>query len=163
MRQPCDAPARLPLTVLDAHRNDFQTEGMMKLLIVEDDPLIGPAMRAVLSGAGHTVVGPVRDALKAIRIAEADHPDLALVDYHLAGRDDGLCVVRRLAELGVPSLLVTGFDHRAADVRDAALGFLHKPFSPTALIGAVDASGALLAGKAPSDVPMALELFRTAG
>jgi len=137
-------------------------EWTMKLLIVEDDPLIGPAMRAVLRSAGHVVHGPVRDGAKAMRLADVERPDLALVDYHLAGREDGLCVVRRLSsELGVPSLLVTGFDHRADDVRDMALGFLHKPFSPEALIGAVKAAESLLAGNAPMGVPGALELFRT--
>jgi len=134
----------------------------MKLLVVEDDPLIGPAMRAVLSGAGYTVLGPVRDATKAMRFADAGHLDLALVDYSLAGGQDGLCVVRQLAAVhGIPSLLVTGFDHRADDIRDLALGILHKPFSPTALIGAVEAVGALLTGNAPSSVPMSLKLFRT--
>ncbi|HYG88731.1 MAG TPA: response regulator [Azospirillum sp.] len=133
----------------------------MKVLIVEDDPLVGPAMKAVLSRAGHAVTGPVRDLAKAMRAAETDHPDLALVDYVLAGGHDGLCVVRRLkAEHGVRSLLVTGFDHRAEDVRDLALGILHKPFAPTALIDAVEAAGALLTGGVPSFTPMALTLFR---
>jgi len=71
-------------------------------------------------------------------------------------------VVRRLAAVhAVPSLLVTGFDHRAEEVRGEALGFLHKPFSPTALIEAVEAAGALLGGKVPGAVPSSLELFRT--
>ncbi len=134
----------------------------MKVLIVEDDPLVGPAMKAVLRRAGHTVVGPVRDIAKAMRAAETEHPDLALVDYVLAGGEDGLCVVRRLkAEHGVPSLLVTGYDHRAEDVRDLALGLLSKPFSPTALIDAVGAAGALLTGGVPPFTPMALTLFHT--
>ncbi|WP_448205791.1 response regulator [Azospirillum sp. sgz302134] len=132
----------------------------MKLLIVEDDPLIGPAMRAVLRGAGHTVHGPVRDAAKALRLAGTEHPDLALVDYKLAGAEDGLSVVRRLlAEFGVPALLVTGFDHRAEDVRDAALGILHKPFTPEALVGAVAAVRDRMAGKPSAGVPGALDLF----
>lgn len=135
----------------------------MKLLIVEDDPLIGPAMKVVLLGAGHTVHGPVRDGAKAMRLADLVRPDLALVDYCLSGREDGLCVVRRFAvEYGIPSLLVTGFDHRAEDVRDQALGFLHKPFAPEALVGAVKAVESLLAGKVPAGAPTTLELFRTA-
>ncbi|HYG88000.1 MAG TPA: response regulator [Azospirillum sp.] len=133
----------------------------MKLLIVEGDPLIGPAMKAVLRGAGHTVFGPVRNAAKAMHLAEGERLDLALVDCHLVGTEDGLCVVRRLAvEHGVPSLLITGLDHGADEVRGEALGFLHKPFSPGALIGSVEAAGMLLAGNTPAAIPPALELFR---
>lgn len=132
----------------------------MKLLVVEDDSLIGPAMKAVLTAAGHTVLGPARNTVKALRLVQGEKPDLALVDYHLAGKEDGLGLVRRLAaEHRVPSLLVTGYDHRANDVRDDALGLLRKPFSPDALLSAVVAAGTLLSGRRPAPAP-ALELFR---
>lgn len=132
----------------------------MKLLIVEDDPLVGPAMKAVLEKAGYTVVGPLRDATKAMRLAERERPDLALVDVLLAGGEDGVSLSRRLrADLGVPSLLVTGYDHHAEEVRDTALGFLHKPFAPQALLDAVGVVGEVMGGLRPSFVPRELELF----
>ena len=132
----------------------------MKLLIVEDDPLIGPAMKAVLEKAGYTVVGPLRGAAKAMRLAERERPDLALVDVLLAGGEDGASLSRRLrSELGVHSLLVTGFDHHAEGVRDIALGFLHKPFAPQSLLDAVGVVSEMLGGLRPSFVPRELELF----
>ncbi|WP_448188553.1 response regulator [Azospirillum sp. sgz301742] len=135
----------------------------MKLLIVEDDPLIGPAMKAVLINAGYTVIGPLRDASKAMRLAEREHPDLALVDVLLAGGEDGVSLSRRLrSKLGVPSLLVTGYDHLAEEVRDTALGFLHKPFAPQALLGAVGVVAEMLGGLRPSLAPRELELFPAA-
>ena len=132
----------------------------LKLLIVEDDPLIGPAMKAVLVKAGYTVVGPLRDASKAMRLAEREHPDLALVDVLLAGGEDGVSLSRRLRkDLGVPSLLVTGYEHHGEEVRDTALGLLHKPFAPQALLDAVGVVGEVLGGLRPSFVPRELELF----
>lgn len=135
----------------------------MKLLIVEDDPLIGPAMRSVLEKAGYTVIGPLRDAAKAMRVAEREHPHLALVDVLLAGGEDGVSLSRRLrSELGVHSVLVTGYDHHAEEVRDTALGFLHKPFAPQALLDTVGVVSEMLGGLRPSVVPRELELFPAA-
>ncbi|WP_207459903.1 response regulator [Azospirillum sp. SYSU D00513] len=133
----------------------------MKLLVVEDDPLIGPAVKAVLENAGYTVVGPLRDAAKAMRLAIREKPDLALVDVFLAGGETGLTLARRLKEeLSLPSLLVTGFDHRADEARDFAVGVLRKPFTPDALSASVGAVAELLGGLRPSSIPSSLELFQ---
>lgn len=133
----------------------------MKLLVVEDDPLIGPAVKAVLENAGYTVVGPVRDANKAARVGAREHPDLALIDVYLAGGQNGLTLARRLwEENGVPSLLLTGFDHHADAVRDFAIGLLRKPVMPDVLLDAVGTVAEILGGLRPTSVPVALELFR---
>ncbi|AWB07379.1 response regulator (plasmid) [Azospirillum humicireducens] len=132
----------------------------MKLLVVEDDPLIGPAVKAVLENAGYTVVGPLRDAAKAARVGARECPDLALVDVNLAGGENGLVLARRLwQENGIPSLLMTGFDHHAAEARSFAMGLLRKPVMPDALVQAIGAVGEILGGLRPSSKPDALEIF----
>lgn len=132
----------------------------MRLLIVEDDPLIGPALKAVLENAGHVVIGPARDAVKAARIARRDLPDLALVDVYLSGGENGLSLVRRLwQEMGVPSVVVTGFDFVAEDGLDCAVGLLRKPVMPKDLISAVAAVQQVLGGNRPIRVPASLSLF----
>jgi len=132
----------------------------LKLLVVEDDPLIGPAVKAVLENAGYTVVGPLRDATKAARVGAREHPDLALVDVNLAGGENGLTLARRLwEENGVPSLLMTGFDHHAEEARSFAIGLLRKPVMPDALVDAVGTVAEILGGLRPSSIPAALELF----
>ncbi|MBP2299060.1 response regulator [Azospirillum picis] len=132
----------------------------MKLLVVEDDPLIGPAVKAVLENAGYTVVGPLRDAVKAARVSARECPDLALVDVNLAGGENGLVLARRLwQESGVPSLLMTGFEHHAEDARDFAMGLLRKPVMPDALVAAIGTAGEILGGLRPSSKPDSLELF----
>ncbi|MBP2230542.1 DNA-binding response OmpR family regulator [Azospirillum agricola] len=134
----------------------------MKLLVVEDDPLIGPAVKAVLENAGYTVVGPLRDANKAARVGARENPDLALVDVNLAGGENGLTLARRLWEENrVPSLLMTGFDHHAEEAREFAMGLLRKPVMPDALVDAVGTLAEILGGLRPSSVPSALELFHS--
>jgi len=134
----------------------------LKLLVVEDDPLIGPAVKAVLENAGYTVVGPLRDATKATRVAVRECPDLALVDVNLAGGENGLTLARRLWEdSSIPSLLMTGFDHHADEARAFALGLLRKPVMPDALVDAIGTVAEILGGLRPSSVPAALELFHT--
>ncbi|AWK84836.1 response regulator [Azospirillum thermophilum] len=134
----------------------------MKLLVVEDDPLIGPAVKAVLENAGYTVVGPLRDANKAARLGARERPDLALVDVYLAGGETGLTLARRLWEDNrIPSLLLTGFDHHGEAARDFAIGLLRKPVMPDALVDAIGAVGELLGGLRPSYIPPSLELFRS--
>jgi two-component system, response regulator PdtaR len=136
---------------------------IVRLLIVEDDPLIGPAMKAVLQNVGHDVIGPLKSAAKAARLAERERPDLALIDYNLAGGENGVSLARTLKEqYGIPSLLVTGYEHRGDEARDVAIGCLAKPFKPEALIDAVTTAGEVTAGLRPSAVPSALLLFKSA-
>jgi DNA-binding response OmpR family regulator len=129
------------------------------LIVVEDDPMIGLAMRAVLEQSGHTVLGPVRHAAKAVRLAERDRPDLALVDLALPGGENGLALARRLDELRVPCLLVTGYDVVPEKAGNSIIGVLRKPFAPDALLAAVGAVGEALAGFATAPPPQQLRLF----
>ena len=127
---------------------------------MEDDPLIGPAMKTVLQNAGHDVIGPVKGAAKAIRMVERERPDLALIDYHLPGGENGLSLARTLKERhGIPSLLVTAFEHRGNEGRDVVIGFLRKPFRPEALAQAVAVAADLQAGQRPRAIPPSLLLF----
>jgi len=135
----------------------------VKILVVDDDPLVGPAMKAVLVSGGHEVIGPCRDAAKALRRAARERPDLAVVDFNLAGGEDGLSLARKLKERhAVPSLVVSGYGHRAADAREVAVGFLHKPFSPLALAGAVRCVEEAIGGMAMSSFFPATEVFMRA-
>lgn len=135
----------------------------MKILVVEDDPLVGPAIKAVLESAGHEVIGPCRDAAKALRRAARASPDLAVVDFNLAGGEDGLSLARKLRDgHGVLSLVVSGYDHRAAEAREVAVGFLPKPFSPLALAGAVRRAEEAIGGRALTSLPSASQVFTRA-
>jgi len=130
----------------------------MKVLVVEDEPLIAASMEWELRDAGYEVLGPAADAAQAEALCAEHHPDLALVDINLAERGDGIALARQLTRAGVTSVFVSGQIWDARENCDAALGLIAKPFAVERLPEAVDAALALLGGGRPV-IPPCLELF----
>jgi two-component system, response regulator PdtaR len=134
----------------------------VRVLIVEDDPLVAATAAVALEDAGHEVVGPAYDADEAWRLVRDSPPDLALVDINLSGREEGLALAQRFKEeLGLPSMFVTGEVVAARRRRSAALGVLVKPYDPDLLAEAVEVAKVILEGGRPPArrLPAALELF----
>ncbi|KAI5914243.1 response regulator [Thauera sp. 2A1] len=103
----------------------------MRLLLIEDDPMIGAGVQQALRGEGYTVDW-VRDGVAA-ELAVADNPyELLLLDLGLPRRD-GIELLRRLRGAGkaVPVLVMTARDAVADRVRGLDAGaddYLVKPF-----------------------------------
>src|SRR5690242_11082515 len=103
----------------------------MRLLLVEDDAMIGAAAREGLRQEGHAVDW-VRDGAQAEVAAANDVYDLVLLDLGLPRRD-GLSVLRSLRQKGndVPVLIITARDavsDRVAGLDAGADDYLVKPF-----------------------------------
>ena len=103
----------------------------MRLLLVEDDSMIGAAAQEGLRREGH-VVDWVRTGREAeAAVAGGDH-DLVLLDLGLPGRD-GLAILKawRARGVGVPVVIVTARDavsDRIAGLDAGADDYLVKPF-----------------------------------
>lgn len=114
----------------------------MRLLLVEDDAMIGRAMRQGLGDAGF-VVDWVTDG-RAAQLALANGVyDLALLDLGLPGKD-GMAVLRELRRRRdpVPVLVVTARDavaDRIAGLNEGADDYVLKPFDLDELIARVRA------------------------
>lgn len=103
----------------------------MRILIVEDDPLLGPGVQTGLSQDGFTS-DLVRDAAAAEHALRLEHFDLVVLDLGLPGRD-GLELLRDLREEGIriPVLILTARDAVASRVYGLDCGaddYLVKPF-----------------------------------
>jgi two-component system response regulator QseB len=103
----------------------------MRLLLVEDDAMIGTAAQQGLRQEGHAVDW-VRDGREAEAAAANDVYDLVLLDLGLP-RKDGLAVLRALRAHGnrVPVVIVTARDavsDRIAGLDAGADDYLVKPF-----------------------------------
>lgn len=115
----------------------------MKILLIDDDRDLRAILGFALRDAGYLVV-EAGDAATALRLAEAEHPDLAILDLNL-GDEDGLEVLPRLLALdGAPrSVLVLSVRAGEDDVVQAldrgADDHLAKPFSPRTLLARVRA------------------------
>lgn len=103
----------------------------MRVLLVEDDPLLGDGIRAGLSMA-RFAVDWVRDGVSALH-ALTDHVyDACVLDLGLPGKD-GIAVLRELRQRGnaVPVLILTARDTRedkVAGLDGGADDYLTKPF-----------------------------------
>lgn len=113
----------------------------MRVLVAEDDPVIGLGLVQRLRALGHEPIGPVRDGLKAVEQAHAEPPELYLFDIDMP-RLDGLAAARTLAEQGLrrPVVVVTGVEDpglvdRAIETGVAA--YLTKPIDERELDAAI--------------------------
>lgn len=114
----------------------------MKLLLAEDDAMLGAGMEQGLKRAGF-VVDWVRDG-KAAELALPDGGyDLLMLDLGLP-RQDGLALLKRLRQEGeaIPVLVVTARDGVGDRVKGLNLGaddYLVKPFDLDELVARVHA------------------------
>jgi len=100
----------------------------MKILVVEDEWLIGEELKDQLEELGHEVLGPALNCTSALELIFRIRPDLAVVDTHL-GSETCEAVLDELAAQEVPVLICSG--HSENDLPEFARGFplLAKPFN----------------------------------
>lgn len=105
----------------------------IRILIVENEGLVGCDMAAFLNDLGYWVVGTCSTSDDAVRLYDDLRPDLVLMDIHLDGSLDGIETASRLQRRGpVAIVYVTGCADletvtRARDTHPH--GYLLKPFS----------------------------------
>ena len=80
----------------------------LRVLLVEDEAIIAMTAEDMLADIGCTVVETATTLADALRMAEGDGFDVALLDVNLAGEDSGP-VADRLKALGKPFLFTTGY------------------------------------------------------
>src|SRR3954470_4242922 len=125
----------------------------MRLLLVEDDPMIGEAARQGLRQEGHTVDW-VRDGREAEAAVAGAPYDAVLLDLGLPRRD-GLAILKswRTRGVEVPVLIITARDavtDRIAGLDAGADDYLVKPFDLDELSARVRAVARRRAGRAAS-------------
>src|SRR5579859_1583186 len=114
----------------------------MRVLLIEDDRMIGTAMQQALKDAAYAVDW-VTDGETAILAAESEFYELALLDLGLP-RADGREVLRRLRASGrkLPVIIVTardGVDDRIDGLDLGADDYLVKPFEIRELLARIRA------------------------
>jgi DNA-binding NtrC family response regulator len=89
---------------------------------------------------GMVVAGPVATAQEAEAVASERCPDVALVDVNLSGVM-AYALMARLHARGIRIIVITGYEELPASVRKYS-ATLHKPFTATALMAALEAATA---------------------
>ncbi len=80
-----------------------------RILVVEDEPLIGMVVEDLLLELGAEVVGPACTIDQATRLIEGTEIDAAVLDVNLAGISSEP-VARILRERSVPFVFATGYE-----------------------------------------------------
>jgi DNA-binding NtrC family response regulator len=100
----------------------------LKVLIVEDEPIVAMDLGQIAEEAGHEVVGVVRWASDA-RALSSLAPELALVDINLMDGPTGPHISSELARRDVTVVLVTANLQQVPMDFCGAIGVVAKPFT----------------------------------
>jgi len=127
----------------------------VRLLLVEDDAMIGEAIRAGLRREGFALDW-VHDAAAAARVIDSEPFELLLLDLGLPG-SDGLTLLKRLRSRGatLPVLIITARDavsDRVAGLDAGGDDYLIKPFDLDELAARIRALLRRKAGRSSSGI-----------
>jgi CheY-like chemotaxis protein len=130
------------MTEADAPLETAADAPPVRILVVEDDPTTSLLVASAVRHDGYRVAGTATSGPEAIALAEAERPDLILMDIELSGDMDGIDAARAIREgLGCPVIFVTSHTDPAVLARASrveAHGYLLKPVDPRALRPAVE-------------------------
>jgi CheY-like chemotaxis protein len=133
---------------------------LKKILVVDDDPVIGKSFDRVLSGKGYAVINAESGETALAKLATEDY-DLVVTDIRMPGMS-GLEVAERVRakQPWMPVLIVTGYGSDESEARAKAAGvteFLHKPLSPEMIETSVGAAVAAPPPAATAAAAVAVE------
>lgn len=121
---------------------------MIRVLLVDDHPVVRAGVRALLDGqADLEVVGEAATAVEAESLARRERPDVVLMDLSLGDGENGVGATGRILALDDPPrvLVLTTYDTEAdilAAIDAGAAGYLLKDAPADELFRAVRATAA---------------------
>jgi DNA-binding NarL/FixJ family response regulator len=117
--------------------------GRIRVLLVDDDPLVRAGLRMMLAGADQVeVVAEVGDGREVLAALDRNRPDVVLMDIRMP-RLDGLAATRLVRSQPSPPavIVLTTFDadeHVLRALRAGAAGFLLKDTPPAEIVRAIE-------------------------
>lgn len=108
----------------------------MRILIVEDEYLVAADLAALLTDAGHDIVGIAASADQVIRTLSEQACDLAILDANLAGSSVSP-VAAALNLRSIPFVVVSGYAQRELLLPLRKAPFVPKPVRRIDLLNAV--------------------------
>lgn len=120
--------------------HDLASVQQSRVLVVEDEPLIGLDITETLREAGYDVVGPFRVVAPAVHSLACQRVAAAVIDLNL-GTDTTRPLAAALASRGIPFIWLTGYGRDALprEYRDRPL--ISKPFDAATLLAGLAAVG----------------------
>jgi CheY-like chemotaxis protein len=140
-----------------APAHSASAETRPRILIVEDDFLVGMEAEDGLAGAGYEIAGIAASAEEAVMLAERERPLLVVMDIRLAGDRDGVdAAIEIRRRLGIASLFASA--HADLATRERAIpaepmGWVVKPYRIATLVEAVAKAVEAIGGPGPAPEP----------
>jgi DNA-directed RNA polymerase specialized sigma24 family protein/CheY-like chemotaxis protein len=112
--------------------HEISSQPTIKVLIIEDEPIISLDLQSIVKEMGHNVVATATTRDEAVREARRTEPGLVLADIKLADGSSGIDAVRQiLSEVDVPIVFITAYPERLLTGERPEPTFLvTKPFVP---------------------------------
>ncbi|MCQ8183985.1 response regulator [Parvularcula maris] len=105
----------------------------MRVLIAEDEPIIGGAIADQMEALGCEVLGVVRDSASGRRLIETGHPDVLLLDVDLEDGPTGPLLADRSLCGEADVLFLTAREQVELEEGTEPRDILTKPFTPREL------------------------------
>lgn len=113
----------------------------VKVLIIEDDPIIADYLSQLLSTEGFNVLGIAHTGERALDKISSLQPDLCICDIHLGTGMSGIDVAEVLtSKYQIPYIFLTSFDDDKTieeAERHSPYGYIVKPFHDRTLLATI--------------------------
>lgn len=110
----------------------------LKILVVEDDPIIAMDIKSLLRSEGFHLVGHAKDALRAYDMLQSRQPNFVVLDIHLGNGPSGIDVAEVIHDkYHIPYIFLTSFSDPItleAAQEQGPYGYLVKPFQEKTLL-----------------------------
>jgi DNA-binding response OmpR family regulator len=124
---------------------------MLKVMIIEDEPLIALSLKMILEKKSFKVTGLVANYEDALKLFYANKPDIVLSDIRLQDGESGINIVKNLRSISDFCVLyLTSYSHdsmieKAIDTNPIA--YITKPFKEADLIASLKLASATIKSK----------------
>ncbi|MFM9909858.1 MAG: response regulator transcription factor [Chitinophagaceae bacterium] len=129
----------------------------IKILIVEDEPIIAKNISMYLNNNDFTVSGIAYDAEEAITQLQQNTPDAVILDINLDSEKDGIDIAALINQrYHLPFLFLTSYSDKETMQRAKLVepsGYIVKPFNERTLLASIEIAISNYAQKSNKDVP----------
>jgi DNA-binding NarL/FixJ family response regulator len=114
----------------------------IRVLIIEDDPIISDDIKDMLTSADYFVVGIAYDKNDALQAVDELQPDLILLDINLEGEYEGFEIAEHINKTRkIPFLYLTSYSSKNIIERAKntfPMGYIVKPFNERELFSSIE-------------------------
>ena len=114
----------------------------IKILIVEDEPLIADDLAFTLADIGYGISGVCMSSKEALKIIDSEEVDLILMDINIEGDMDGISLAEKVNDLfEIPIIYLTSYSDQSTLERakkTKPLAYLVKPINEKDLLTTIE-------------------------